>query len=206
LLWDVISAYFAEAMKKFLTFIAIGSFFATVEEFLTVVVLKHDPGSYIFTLLILFPVFLAFVYFTSRLIDHFIQGRTAQDLSHYFIYGLVGLMIEWFLIGLAPWSDPSANPALMFVFQLGMFSFWATVGFAPRLFLNPGELSRRARRSILRFYIPYFILAYIISLSVPQSLRFVTIIPLIILGYLLVNLFFVIYFRRSFSRGISVPS
>ena len=168
-------------------------------------VLKGDPASYIFTLLILFPVFLTLVYFSSRLIDHFVQGGPMQDLVHYFVYGLAGLMIEWFLIGLAPWSDPAANPALMSVFQLGMFSFWATVGFAPRLFLNPG-LSRRARRSVLKFYIPYFILVYIISLSVPRQLKFITIIPLVIFGYLFLSLFYFNYFRGSFSRKVTVTS
>jgi hypothetical protein len=193
-------------VKRYLTFIAIGSCFATVEEFLTVVVLKHDLGSYIFTLLILFPVFLSFVYFSSRFVDRLVQGRPAQELLHYFVYGFAGLMIEWFLIGLAPWSNPAANPALMLVFQLGMFSFWATVGFAPRLFSSPGELSRQARRSVLRFYIPYFILVYIISLSVPQSLRFVTIIPLVIFGYLFLSLLYFVYFRRSFRRGAALQA
>jgi hypothetical protein len=193
-------------VKKFLTFIAVGSCFATVEEFLTVVVLKHDLGSYVFTLLILFPAFLSFVYFSSRLVDRLVPARPAQELLHYFVYGFAGLMIEWFLIGLAPWSDPAANPALMLMFQLGMFSFWATVGFAPRLFSNPGELSRRARRSVLRFYIPYFILVYILSLSVPQSLRFVTIIPLVIFGYLFLSLLYFVYFRRSFGRGASLQA
>ncbi len=42
-------------MKRFLAFLAIGSCFATVEEFLTVVVLRHDVPSYVFTLIILFP-------------------------------------------------------------------------------------------------------------------------------------------------------
>jgi hypothetical protein len=40
-----------------------------VEEFLTVVVIRQDIASYVFTLLILFPAFLTLVYFSSRLID-----------------------------------------------------------------------------------------------------------------------------------------
>ena len=35
-------------MKRLLAFIGIGSFFATVEVFLTVVVLRNDFGSYLF--------------------------------------------------------------------------------------------------------------------------------------------------------------
>jgi hypothetical protein len=186
-------------MQKFLAFLGIGSFFATVEEFLTVVVLKHDLGSYIFTLLILFPVFLTFVYFSSRVIDRFIHTRSMQELTHYLTYGVLGLMIEWFLIGLAPWSDPSANPLVMFVFQLGMFSFWATVGFAPRLFTNTDELSGKTRRTILKFYIPYFVAAYVIAFLVPQNGKFLAIIGMIVLGYVIVNTFFVRYFLKTSS-------
>jgi hypothetical protein len=193
-------------VKRFLAFIGIGSFFATVEEFLTVVVLKRDPGSYIFTLVILFPVFLTLVYFSSRLLDRLVRGKPAQELAHYFVYGVAGLMIEWFLIGLAPWSNPNANPALMFVFQLGMFSFWATVAFAPRLFINPDELSGKIGKSILKFYVPYFILVYIVSLLVPPGLRFVTIISTVIFGYLFLNLFYINYFRQAFSRNAPSPS
>lgn len=187
-------------MRKILAFIALGSVFATVEEFLTIVVLKRDLATYLFTLLILFPVFLLFVYFSSRLINRFTSKEPLRDLIHFFLYGLIGLMIEWFIIGLSPWSDPSANPIVMFVFQLGMFSFWATVAFIPRLFLNPRELNQRIRKSILKFYIPYFIIVYIIGLAVPESLRFITIIFLIVFGYLFLNLFYLKYFLRAFSR------
>ncbi len=187
-------------MRKILAFIALGSVFATVEEFLTIVVLKRDLATYLFTLLILFPVFLLFVYFSSRLINRFTGKEPLRELIHFFLYGLIGLMIEWFIIGLSPWSDPSANPIVMFVFQLGMFSFWATVAFIPRLFLNPQELNQRIRKSILKFYIPYFIIVYIIGLAVPESLRFITIIFLIVFGYLFLNLFYLKYFLRAFSR------
>ncbi len=185
-------------MRKFLAFLVVGSFFSTVEEFLTVAVLKHDFGSYLFTLLILFPVFLTLVYFSSRLIDRLVRGRRAQELTHFFVYGLVGLMIEWFLIGLSPWSPSAAsNPLIMFIFQLGMFSFWATVGLAPRLFTNADELSRKTGKTILKFYIPYFIVAYLIAFLAPREAKFLAIIGLIVLGYLFLNLFYLRYFLAS---------
>ena len=37
-------------MKTFVTFVVIGSVFATVEEFLTIVVLRRDGPSYLLTL------------------------------------------------------------------------------------------------------------------------------------------------------------
>ncbi len=191
-------------MKRFLPFLGIGSFFATVEEFLTVVVLKRDFASYVFTLLILFPVFLSFVYFSSKRLDRLFENDPVRQLAHFLAYGFVGLMFEWFAIGLSPWKDPEGNPLLMLVFQLGMFSFWATVAFVPRLFLGPHELNRRIRKSILRFYVPYFVLVYIVGLSVPADLKFKTIIPLIILGYLTLNFFYLRYFLTVFTRSRTV--
>lgn len=154
-----------------------------------------------FTLLILFPVFLTVVWFSSRLINRFIRGEPRQDLVHYFLYGGVGLLMEWFLMGLAPWSNPDANPAVMFIFQFGMFSFWATVAFTPRLFAKTHEAARQCRKSILRFYIPYFLVVYLFAFTVPADLKFVTIISLILFGYLFLNVYYVVYFVCSFAQG-----
>ena len=170
-------------MKTSVTFVVIGSIFATVEEFLTVVVLRHDVPSYLFTLLILFPTYLSFVYFSSRIIDRFIRREPAQGLAHLLIYGFLGLLLEWFLMGLSPWSNPAANPVLMLAFQTGMFAFWATVATVPRVFLDQSGYARHARRRILWFFVPYFALVYGVGLSVPEHLRFGTIIPLIVIGY-----------------------
>ena len=174
-------------MKTFVTFVAIGSVFATVEEFLTIVVLRRDVPSYLFTLLVLFPTYLSFVYFSSRIIDRLIPREPARDLAHLLIYGFLGLFLEWSLMGLSPWSNPAANPLLMLAFQVGMFAFWATVATAPRVFLDRRGPSRHARRWIVRFFVPYFALVYSVGLSVPESLRFATIIPLIVVGYSVVT-------------------
>jgi hypothetical protein len=188
-------------VRRLLAFIAVGSFFATVEEFLTVVVLRRDVASYLFTLVVLFPVFLTFVWSSSWLLNRLARRQPTQEVLHFFLYGLLGLLlIEWLLIGLTPWSDPNAHPAVMLLFQLGMFSFWATVAFAPRLFLTPGELSRRARRAILAFYLPYFLAVYVVALSIPERWRFVVVIALIVFGYLTLNGFYLAYFVRSFRR------
>jgi hypothetical protein len=127
--------------------------------------------------------------------------QAVQAIVHFFVYGGVGLAIEWFLIGLSPWSNPDANPLLMLVFQLGMFSFWATVAFAPRLFLDPHEWSRKAKRAVLRFYIPYFAIVYVVGLSVRTEWKFGAIIPLILFGYLFLNVFYIRYFLQAFRCG-----
>jgi hypothetical protein len=193
-------------MKNLIRFVLVGTFFSTVEEFLTVVVLKHDLPSYFFTLLVLFPAFLTFAFVSSQLLNRLIRREPAREIAHYLIYGVIGLMIEWFLIGLSPWSDPTAKPILMSLFQFGMFSFWATVGFAPRLFIASTGLARETRVSMLRFYIPYFALTYVVALTVPMELQIVAIIGLVIIGYALLNLFYLQYFARSFKAGGSLGS
>jgi len=49
----------------------------------------------------------------------------------------------------------------------------------------------------LRFYIPYFAAAYAISFAAPERIRFVTVISLILFGYLFLNVFYIRYFRQS---------
>src|SRR5262249_43209618 len=149
----------------FASFVAIGSAFATVEEFLTVVILRHDVPSYLFTLVVLFPLYLAVVYLGGRFLDRLAPSSRARGLIHLLASGGLGLLLEWTLMGLSPWSNPAANPMLMLGFQLGMFAFWATVATAPRAFLDPSGPGRDARRRILRFYVPYFAMVYVVGLS-----------------------------------------
>jgi hypothetical protein len=171
------------AVRRFISFVALGSAFATVEEFLTVVVLRHDVPSYLFTLLVLFPSYLTVVYLLGRSLDRLAPHHPARHLIHLLACGGLGLLLEWTLMGLSPWSDPAANPLLMFSFQVGMFAFWATVATAPRVFLDHRGPGRHARQQIVRFFVPYFVLVYGVGLSVPERLRFAIIIPLIVVGY-----------------------
>jgi hypothetical protein len=89
-------------VKRLVAFVAIGSVFATVEEFLTVVVLRRDIPGYLFTLLVLFPAYLSFVYFSSRILDRIVRREPARDLVHPLVYGSLGLLLEWTLMGLSP--------------------------------------------------------------------------------------------------------
>jgi hypothetical protein len=170
-------------VKRFIRFALIGSAFATVEEFLTIVVLRRDIPSYVFTLLVVFPAYLSFVYFSSRIIDRLISREPVRDLVHLLIYGSLGLLFEWSIMGLSPWSNPAANPLFMLAFQVGMFAFWTTVSTVPRVFLDRQTPGRFARRRILRFFVLYFTVVYGVGLTVPEHLRFAVVISLIIVGY-----------------------
>lgn len=184
-------------MRRYLTFLGAGTFFSTVEEFLTIVILKRDIPSYLMTLLILFPAFLTLVFLSGRVIDRVLLDSPWREPTHFVVYATAGLMIEWFAIGLSPWSNPAANPVVMLLFQLGMFSFWGTVAFVPRLFIRSDDQSVNTRRSILRFYVPYFLIVYLVALTVPDRMRFAATIILIIVGYYAVVIRLVLSFRRK---------
>jgi hypothetical protein len=190
-------------VRRYLAFVLVGSFFSSVEEFLTVAVLRGDLASFVFTVVVVFPGFLTFVYLSFPLLARISPRRPVQELAAFGVYAVLGLGIEWFLIGLSPWSDPEADPVLMLLFQLGMFSFWATVAFAPRLFLAPGEPARRARRAILRFYVPYFAFAYLVCLAVPREARFIPTIALVVIGYSALIVFYGLYFHRAFADRVA---
>jgi hypothetical protein len=183
-------------VNRYLPFLAVGTLLSTVEEFLTVVVLRGDVGAYVVTLLGLFPVFLTLVWFCGRWIDRRLSHEPTRQSVHFFAFGLVGLMFEWFVIGLSPWSNPGANPLLMSVFQLGMFSFWATVAFVPRLWVSENEIDRRTARAVMKYFVPYFAMVYVAVALVPESTRFGTVIVLIVLGYSALNVVYLRHFVR----------
>lgn len=129
--------------------------------------------------------------------DRRFQTERAQDFAAFLLSGAAGLMIEWFLIGLSPWSNPDANWILMILFQAGMFSFWATVGFAPRLFLKSDSNSRKASRQIRRFYASYFLFVYLIAFTLAPTQRFAPVVCLIVLGYWIVCAVLIGYLKQS---------
>jgi hypothetical protein len=126
-------------------FYAIGLIIAFLEEFITQGVLKGNLVGWIIPTFIAFVPFLVTVRFISRIL-HERVGQQRALLAYYLVAESIGLMIEWFIIGLSPWNSPGANPVLMLIFQLGIFSFWGTVAFAPQLLLDRRTYVARVRK------------------------------------------------------------
>ena len=190
-------------MSAYLRFLAVGLVFAAVEEILTVWVLRGDLGGLLVALLVLFPVYLTVAYLAGRAANRLIPAALQREVTYYLTLGLLGVMIEWFLIGLPPWSDPDAEPLLMLVFQLGMFSFWASVAYLPRLFTQPPGRGGPLNAKILWFYVPYFLIVYFVAFTISPQLRFNALIALIIFGYMFLNLFYLRYFAFLAGRRIT---
>jgi len=137
-------------MKVKPRFYLVGLAVAFLEEFITQGILKRNLADWIIPALIAFLPFLIAV----RQIGNVLQGRMIESnatTSYYVISGVIGLMIEWLVIGLSTWSNPASDPLLTIIFQLGIFSFWGSVAFAPRLLLDRRDSIARVRRWYKRF-------------------------------------------------------
>lgn len=89
--------------------------------------------------------------------------------KHFVIFGIVGLICEWLIFGMTPWSGGS--PIVVLLIQTGMFSHWATVTFAPRLLLDEEHVDRKFKRGFLIFYCIGMGLVYVIGLCTPEKAR-----------------------------------
>src|SRR5262245_54136745 len=133
-------------------FYLLGFTIAALEEFITQGVLKNNLRGWIIPTIIAFVPFLAIV----RSIGQFLDRRLSQyraALTYYLAAGGIGLAVEWFAIGLSPWSRPEAQPLAMFLLQMGMFSFWSSVAFAPRLWLDQRDFVAAVRRPFQWFFV-----------------------------------------------------
>ncbi len=168
---------------RFLRTLVLGSLFATLGEYLFCVLVRHSVADYLFTLAA-YPVILALAWAPTRWIERHAPTRLQADLAIYLLAGLVGLAIEWFVIGNSPWANPEANDP-------GMFCYWATVLAMPRLLLDRRIYLRHVRVEAAIAFLLYAALALAIGHATPEPLRLFVLVWTVVLGYAGMNLFFV---------------
>ena len=177
---------------------------ALLEEFITQGVLKRNLLGWIIPTFIAFPPFL----FAASMVHKYLQKRTVENravLSYYLISGVIGLMIEWFLIGLSPWNNPGTDPFLMLIFQLGIFSFWGTVAFAPRLLLDKRTMAASLRKWFKRSLTVGFAIIYFATLTSAKPIQFPVGVISVLAVFLTLNIFYFDYFR-SLRATMGKPS
>jgi len=175
-------------------FYLIGFTIAALEEFITQGVLKNTLGGWIIPTIIAFLPFLIIV----RSIGQFLDRRLSEHravLSYHLIAGGIGLAVEWFLIGLSPWSKPDGQPLAMLVLQVGMFSFWSAVAFVPRILLDNRDFVSPVRGRILLLLMLGMALIYGITFLVPQEAQFPASIASVLVTFISLNFFYLQYFR-----------
>lgn len=192
---------FPTALKKFFLY---GIAIAGLEEFITQGVLKDSYFLWVFTLLP-FGVFLCVARCIGIALYEFMAPRHAAVL-YYLAAGTIGLAVEWFLIGLSPWSDSTSPAALIVVFHAGMFSFWGTVAFAPHVLLDPrpqiAGLKRRLATTFAALLAAAYVLTFAAKISAAgQDVQFLACIGPIVIAFLTMNVFYVQYFRGLVDRA-----
>jgi hypothetical protein len=180
-------------VTRFLETLVLGSLFATLGEFLFCVLVRQSVPDYLFTLAA-YPVIVALAYLPLRWLERRMPSELSADVAVYAAAGLLGLAIEWFVIGNSPWANPDAN-------NLGMFAFWATVLAMPRLILDARPTLRRVRRAAAGAFAAYSVLALTVGVLTPQPLRMFVLVWVVVLGYSGMNLFFVGAFRMVWKSG-----
>ena len=186
--------FYPSAKKFFLYGLAI----AGLEEFITQGVLKGSYVLWVFTL-IPFAVFLVIAGCIRAALHKCARGWRAA-LSYYLVTGGLGLAVEWFVIGLSPWSDRTSPLLLIILFHAGMFSFWGTVALAPHILLDcrpeTATLQGRLRWTIAILMGATYVLTFSAqAASAPPSSQFLVSIGPVVITFLTLNVFYFQYFR-----------
>ncbi len=174
-------------MKKLLIFIVLGLGFAAPGEILNQILARQNLRAFGSTM-ISYTVLLLFGFFVDKGISMALRKSRAR-LVYYLLFGSLGLMVEWFLLGNAPVLEP-----FQVITQPGMFTYWGTLLLAPRLIMEPGFGA--LKWSFGRFFLAFSLLYLVVALVVPRSkggifLGFV----LFATGTTALNYFYVKYFK-----------
>ncbi len=159
------------------------------------VVRKINLGGWILRHIIAFLPFLISVRAADKFFNKLFSEQKAAFI-YYLVSGGIGLAVEWFLIGLSPWSNPNAQPLAMLVLQIGMFSFWCGVAFAPRLLLDQREFIARVRTGFKRFLIAGMAVIYFVTFASPKKAHFLAGIGSVLIVFISLNFYYLRYFRE----------
>ena len=172
-------------MSKAIQYIIIGLVFATVVEVINMGILGGNWFGMVKTLLIVYSLFIMIGY----------KLRNTRPVIQFAIMGALGLiLIEWIFIGTPPSGAQSI--VTLFIFQGGIFIYWATVGVAPRLFLDESESVRNIKKGFTWFYFGWFAMVYLVGLVFTVgNIRFVFMQTASALGHLILLRFYIAYFK-----------
>ncbi len=174
-------------MRKLVTFILLGLGFAAPGEILNQILARHNVRAFGSTM-ISYTGLLLIGFFVEKLISARFQKHKTR-LIYYLLFGFLGLMVEWFLLGNGPVLEP-----FQVVTQPGMFTYWGTMLLGPCIMLEPDIAV--LKWSFGRFFILFSALYLGVALILPKEkggifLGFV----IFATGTTALNYFYVKYFR-----------
>lgn len=185
-------------MRNYFQFVLIGLIFFAVMEFAFSVQIRGDVDNFIGSIFINFLYF-SFAYGTIKLLFKSQEISYKKDIFLFIFFGIVGLAIEWFLIGNSPWGNPDAS-------QITMFMYWGGGVLFSKLDLETRLEYTRVKKYTVLFFIIYSVLylggGFLISNEIvfeedQVSYRFIFLILFAMVGYNLMLIFYVWYILVS---------
>jgi len=183
--------------RDWLFFILLGYCFSLPGESLENFVATWVPFNFVVDVVIL-PVIFSFIYFGGKVIDATCNKsrrvRFLPDFVHYIFGGLFGTAFEWFWIKNAPWKST--------IFQPGVWVFWSSVTFLPRVYLKHHELYKHKIAILLFLFVATGIeigvgvRLFATNLNSPIAFQCGTL--MITFNYLLISIFTMRYFRTIY--------
>ena len=137
---------FTRAVGEFVLFVLIGVLTAAVGELQYSVFIRGDWANF-YGSMVFNAVYLSGAFVVTRLLFRIFPSRVAF-VATVALAAVVGLMVEWFLIGNSPWSNPDAA-------QLGMAAYWACLVVVPLIVLDGDVRLRPLRRTIVLYSLIY---------------------------------------------------
>lgn len=182
-------------MKALAIFVILGLLFAAPGEVLNQILARHNVQAFRSTM-VSYAVLLVVGFFVGKGISR-IFGKFKARLLYYLLFGFLGLMVEWFLLGNAPVLEP-----FQIITQPGMFTYWGTMLLAPLLMQDLDFAPWR--KSFLWFFASFSLLYLLVALVVPKEkggIYFGFI--LFAAGTTALNWFYVKYFKMLADRSKS---
>jgi len=124
-------------MKELLIFVLLGLLVAAPGEVLNQILARHNVQAFRSTM-ISYTVLLLIGYFVGEGISS-VCKKSRSRLIYYLLFGFLGLMVEWFLLGNAPVLEP-----FQIITQPGMFTYWGTMLLA-EIFVTIQVVGRASR-------------------------------------------------------------
>jgi hypothetical protein len=187
-------------MSGFWIFVLFGLALAAPAEVLNQVLARGNPPAFLNTMISYF-VLLVIGYFVNQALARHFHRRARARLTLYLLFGSLGLMVEWFLLGNAPVLSP-----LQLITQSGMFTYWGTMMLAPCLLREPADFAG-IKRKFVRFFGAYSLLYLLVAGIVPRAKGGIFFAFVIFAaGTAGLNVFYVKYFRFLSAAAAEPPA
>jgi hypothetical protein len=147
-------------VKKLLIFILLGLGVAAPGEVLNQILARQNILAFRATMTS-YAVLLLVGFFVGKGLRA-VWAKPRALLIFYLLFGFLGLMVEWFLLGNAPVLEP-----FQIITQPGMFTYWGSLMLAPCLLMEADFAG--LKRAFVRYFAAFSFLYLLVASVVPRE-------------------------------------